>query len=164
VLAGVVIGVALSLLWLVRVATAPPMPLLGRQPGTQVFRELDGNPGYETFPGLVVLRIDAGLFFATADTVEERFREVAGDDVHAVVMDLEGVNFVDSQGSAKLSELSELAERNGVSLRLARLKPAVREVLETDGVVERLGADHIHGNVHRAVEAQLADDSGRAPG
>ena len=33
VLAGVVIGVALSLGWLVYVATRPPMPLLGRQPG-----------------------------------------------------------------------------------------------------------------------------------
>jgi anti-anti-sigma factor len=108
-----------------------------------------------------VVRLDGGLFFATADAVEERFREVAGDDVHTVVLDLEGVNFVDSQGAAKLTELTELAERNEVSLRLARLKPAVRAVLETDGVVERLGADHIHGNVHRAVEAQLAADSAR---
>jgi SulP family sulfate permease len=161
VLAGVVIGVALSLVWLVYVATAPSMPLLGREPGTQVFRELDGDPGNETFPGVVVVRLDGGLFFATADAVEERFREVAGDDVHTVVLDLEGVNFVDSQGAAKLTELTELAERNEVSLRLARLKPAVRAVLETDGVVERLGADHIHGNVHRAVEAQLAADSAR---
>jgi hypothetical protein len=28
-------------------------------------------------------------------------------------------------------------------------------VLEADGVVDRIGADHIHGNVHRAVDAQL---------
>jgi SulP family sulfate permease len=44
VLAGVVVGVALSLGWLVYVATRPPMPLLGRQPGTQVFRDLDDTP------------------------------------------------------------------------------------------------------------------------
>ena len=48
VLAGVVIGVVLSLGWLIYVATSPRMPLLGRQPGTQVFRELDENPGDET--------------------------------------------------------------------------------------------------------------------
>jgi hypothetical protein len=34
--------------------------------------------------------------------------------------------------------------------------PQVREVLEKDGLVDEIGADHIHGNVHRAVEAQLA--------
>ena len=77
VLAGVVIGVALSLGWLVYVATRPPMPLLGRQAGTQVFRDLDDNPADETFPGIAVLRIDGGLFFATTEALEERIREVA---------------------------------------------------------------------------------------
>jgi hypothetical protein len=32
----------------------------------------------------------------------------------------------------------------------------VRMVLEADGIVDLIGADHIHGNVHRAVEAQLS--------
>ena len=66
VLAGVVIGVVLSLGWLVYVATRPPMPLLGREAGTQVFRDLDEHPEDETFPGITVLRLDGGLFFATA--------------------------------------------------------------------------------------------------
>ena len=37
VLAGVLIGIGLSLVWLVSVATRPRMPLLAREPGTQVF-------------------------------------------------------------------------------------------------------------------------------
>jgi MFS family permease len=48
-------------------------------------------------------------------------------------------------------------EANGVTLRLARAKPQVLAVLEADGINDRIGADHIHGNVHLAVEAQLAD-------
>ncbi len=162
VLAGVIIGVALSLGWLVYVATRPPMPLLGRQAGTQVFRELDENPGDETFPGIAVFRLDGGLFFATAEALEDRFRELAEDGrpLRAVVLDLEGVNFVDSQGAAKLTEIHELAEADGVVLRLARVKPHVLTVLSADGVVDRIGADHVHGNVHRAVEAQLAADAG----
>jgi high affinity sulfate transporter 1 len=158
VLAGVVVGVVLSLGWLVHVATRPPMPLLGRQPGTQVFRDLDENPADETFPGITVLRLDGGLFFATAEALEERVRELAEDGGrHALVLDLEGVNFIDSQGSAKVTELHRLSEADGVTLRLARVKPQVLTVLTADGVVERIGAHHIHGNVHRAVEAQLAD-------
>ena len=159
VLAGVVIGVVLSLGWLVYVATRPPMPLLGREPGTQVFRDLDENPGDETFPGIAVLRLDGGLFFATAEALEDRVRELAEDDAdrRALVLDLEGVNFIDSQGAAKLTEIHELTEADGVTLRLARVKPQVLAVLEADGIVDRIGADRIHGNVHRAVEAQLAD-------
>jgi sulfate permease, SulP family len=162
VLAGVVIGVALSLCWLVYVTTRPPMPLLGREPGTQVFRDLGEHPGDETFPGIAVLRLDGGLFFATAEALEERVRGLAGDGTRprALVLDLEGVNFVDSQGAATLNDLHRLAAADGVTLRLARVKPQVRSVLEADGLVDRIGADHIHGNVHRAVEAERADQDG----
>ena len=105
-----------------------------------------------------MVRIDGGLFFATAEALEERVRELARDGHHrALVLDLEGVNFIDSQGTAKVTEIYELTQSDGVTLRLARAKPQVLAVLELDGIIDRIGADHIHGNVHRAVEAQLAD-------
>jgi high affinity sulfate transporter 1 len=162
VLAGVVIGVVLSLVWLVYVATRPSMPLLGREPGTHVFRDLVENPDDETFPGIVVLRMDGGLFFATADALENRVRELTenGQPAEALVLDLEGVNFVDSQGASKLSELYELTHADGVTLRLARVKPNVFAVLDADGIVDRIGTDHIHGNVQRAVRAQLREAGG----
>ena len=159
VLAGVVIGVVLSLGWLIYVATRPPMPLLGREAGTQVFRDLEENPADETFPGIAVLRLDGGLFFATAEALDERVRELTDParQPDALVLDLEGVDFVDSQGAAKLTEITDVAQTNGVTLRLARLKPNVLTVLQADGLVQRIGVDHIHGNVNRAIEAQLAD-------
>jgi anti-anti-sigma factor len=159
VLAGVVIGIVLSLGWLIHVATVPPMPLLGREPGTQVFRDLDENPGDETFPGIPVLRLDSGLFFATSQALEDRVRELAQDGsqpLRALVLDLEGVDFIDSQGAEQLAAILELLEDDGATLRLARVKPRVLAVLRADGFLDRLGSDRIHGNVHGAVEAQLA--------
>ena len=156
VLAGVLVGIGLSLLWLISVATQPHMPLLGRQPGTQVFRDLDEHEGDESVPGIAVLRLDGGLFFATSDALEDRIRDIVQDDpsLTGLVLDLEGVVFVDSQGAAKLNEILDLADAAGVTLRLSRLKPHVRATLARDGLVDRLGADRIHGNVYRAVEAQ----------
>jgi hypothetical protein len=61
----------------------------------------------------------------------------------------------------------QLAEDSAVNLRLARLKPVVRATLDRDGVIERIGADRIHGNVYRAVDAELArtrPDTDIAPG
>jgi anti-anti-sigma factor len=157
VLAGVAIGVVLSLGWLVYVATRPPMPLLGRMAGTEAFRDLDEHPGDETFPGIRVMRLDGGLFFATAEALEDRVRELAeeGAETNAIVLDLEGVDFIDSQGAAKLTEIRQLTEADGVTLRLARVKPQVFTVLQADGVIDRIGPDHIHGNIDLAVEAQL---------
>ena len=77
------------------------------------------------------------------------------------MLDLEGVNFVDSQGAAKVSEIHQLAQADGVTLRLAGVKPQVLAVLQADGIVEGIGADHIHGNVHLAVEAQLSESRRR---
>ena len=122
VLAGVVIGIALSLVWLVYVATTPRMPVLEDEAGT------------------VVLRLDGGLFFATADALHERLREVVEDrpqPPRTVVLNFESVDYIDSQGAEKLSELEHLAVGYGIDLRLTRVKPVVRDVLEADGFVIR---------------------------
>ncbi len=161
VLAGVMIGIGLSLLWLISVATRPPMPLLAREPGTQVFRELDEHPSDEQFPGVVILRLDGGLFFATSDALEDRVREVAlsTPGITGIVLDCEGIDFIDSQGSAKMGEILELTRQADITLRLARVKPAVYEILKRDGFLDRIGRDRTHGNVYRAVEAEMGDSA-----
>jgi sulfate permease, SulP family len=168
VLAGVMVGIGLSLIWLISVATRPPMPLLGRDPETHYFRELDENPGDEQLPGLVVLRLDGGLFFATSDALEDRVREVAlsTPDIRGIVLDFVAVDFIDSQGSAKMNEILDLTEQAGVTLRLTRVKPAVRDVLRRDGVLERLGDEGSYLSVAQAVETHMSssdDDERRRP-
>ena len=162
VLAGVMVGIALSLVWLISVATRPRMPVLGRDPESHFFRELDENPGDEQVPGLVVLRLDGGLFFATADALADRIRDIAlsTPGIRGIVLDCVAVDFIDSQGSAKLHEILELTEGAGVTLRLARLKTSVRDVLERDGVLDRLGVDGSSLNIAQAVEAHLAATTG----
>jgi anti-anti-sigma factor len=159
VLAGVVIGVALSLVWLVYVASTPAIPLLSRQPGTQVFRDADEHPGDETFDGVIVLRLDFGLSFATAEALDDRVRALVDAEraPRAVVLDFAGVDFIDSQGSEKLRDIQRFADASNITLRLARLKPPIRDTITIDGVLDQIGAAHVHGNVNEAVEAQLDD-------
>ena len=157
------IGIGLSLIWLISVATRPSIPVLALEAGTQVFRERDEHPEDDQVPGVVVIRMDGGLFFATSDALEDRLRELVHStpDIRGVVLDCEGMNFVDSQGSAKLTEIIDLADASAITLRLAHLKTAVRSTLERDGVLARLGHDKVHGNVYRAVQAQIADPGPR---
>jgi SulP family sulfate permease len=158
VLAGVMVGVGLSLIWLISVATRPRMPLLGRDPETHYFRELDENPEDEQFPGLVVLRLDGGLFFATSDALEDRVREVtlSTPEIRGIVLDFVAVDFIDSQGSAKMNEILALTEQAGITLRLARAKPAVRDVLRRDGVLKRLGDEGSYLSVGQAVQTHMS--------
>ncbi|WP_448006719.1 SulP family inorganic anion transporter [Agromyces bauzanensis] len=157
VLAGVIIGIGLSLLWLIAVATHPNIATLARKANTQVFRDVSEHPDDEWIPGVVVIRMDGGLFFATSDALEDRLREIihSTPDLTGVVLDCAGINFIDSQGSAKMNDVVSLAKDSGITLRLARLKAAVSATLARDGVLQRIGAGNIHGNVSTAVQAQL---------
>lgn len=158
VLAGVLIGVVLSIGWLVYISASPNMPVLGRKQGTQVFRSIDEYPDDETYPGLLVLRFDAGLFFASTGAFGDRLNELAQQadpPLHTVVIDFEGINYIDAQGADKMAEMLDLAKGHDIELRLTRVKPRVKTILERDGVIDQLGEDHIYGNVYEAVADQI---------
>jgi sulfate permease, SulP family len=129
------------------------------EPGTQVYRDVLDHPDDEAISGVVVPRLDGGLFFATSDALEDRIREVslASPALTGIVLDSEGIDFVDSQGAAKMRELLELTSQAGVTLHLARVKPAVSSRLARDGFFGLLGDGRVHGNVHRSVEAHLGE-------
>ena len=76
-LAGIVIAVGLSLLMVVLRAAEPSTAILGRMPGTDTYRDVEDHEGTETYPGLLIYRFDAPLFFANAGRLR--------DDISAAV-------------------------------------------------------------------------------
>ncbi|HEX5167417.1 MAG TPA: SulP family inorganic anion transporter, partial [Thermomicrobiales bacterium] len=158
VLAGIVIGVILSVGWLVRTVTSPAMPVLGREPGTHVFREVELYPDDEQLPGLLVLGLDGDLFFATAEAVGDRLRKLAlasQPPPTTIVLDCRSVFQIDSQGSAQVREMLDFARVNGIALHLARVKPQVLDVLMRDALVDEIGAANIHESLNDAVQTHL---------
>ena len=96
---------------------------------SQAHRSTETSPTTPTtsyLPGIAVVRLDGDLFFATADALEDRIRDVihSGSRLDGIVLDCEGINFVDSQGSAM--EIARFAAESGLTLRLARVKPQLR--------------------------------------
>lgn len=162
VLAGVVIGIALSLGWLVYMNSSPDTPELGRRPGTTTFRPLDEHPDDETYPGVFIMRFDGGLYFVTTEVLSDRLRDRAANaepPIDQVVLDFEAVNFIDSQGVGELDRLLRLAAERGISVHFARMKQVVRTVLAADGLIDLVGADHFHVSIDDAVTAALAERS-----
>lgn len=159
VLAGVIFGLGLSLLWLISVATRPSMPLLARRPGTTIFRDVSDHLDDEQIPGIAVIRLDGSLFFATTDALDDRVRDVMAEtpNISCLVLDCSAITFVDSQGTAQLREIAALTDDAGVTLRLARLKGGVRAALTRDGLLARIDEAQVHPSVDDAVQAQLAE-------
>jgi SulP family sulfate permease len=162
VLAGVIIGIILSLGWLVYINSRPPLRELARRPGTTTFRALDDFPEYETYDQLLIIRFDGGMYFVTTEVFVDQLRErveLADPPIDRVVIDFESVNFLDSQGSGELDRLVQAAHDRGISLHFARLKTSARAILDADGVIDRLGAERVHTSVDDAVNAALAEQS-----
>ncbi len=156
VLAGVIVGVILSLVWLLRVVTSPHIPRLARVPDTHVFREIEDQLADEEAPQVAALRVEGALFFVTADSLEDRIREIvhaADPPPKVVVLDCQSVNFIDAQGAGKLGEIAKYLHAKGIAFRVARVKPPVMDVLERDGQLATIGPENIFLDVDRAVRA-----------
>ena len=74
-LPGLFIGIVVSLLLLLYRASRPHVAVLGQVPGMPgQYGDLQRHPENERAPGVVLLRVEGGLFFANADTVRDAVR------------------------------------------------------------------------------------------
>ena len=154
ILQGVFIGVGISMIWLVAVSALPYIPELGRKPGTDAFYDLERHDDCETIPGLRILRFDGGLFFVNADALADRLRQIRIEDptgLDGVILSMEGVNFIDTEGADVLMAIAQAGIDQGIDLHLARVKAQVVDVLERDGFFDLVDRSHVHDNIEAAV-------------
>ena len=131
-LAGLFIGIGVSLLLLIYRASRPHVAVLGRTPGPDgAYRDIDRHHDARPPDGIVVVRIESGLYFANADNVRSRILDIAAaEDVHAVILDAETTPFVDISAARMLVALHKELRDRGVRLLLARVVGQVRDLLE----------------------------------
>ena len=129
--AGVVIGVALSMGALIWRASRPHIAVLGRIPGTEHFRNI-ARYAADTAPGLLMLRVDAGLFFGNVEAVNARIEDelAARPATRDLVLVLSAVNEVDTSALFALTGLNAMLKTRGVALHLAEVKGPVMDRLK----------------------------------
>lgn len=135
VLQGLVVTAVLSLMYIVKRLSRPTVAALARDPRTGAWGHADRHDGWEAPEGVLVVRSDGPLFYANANTVKDRVLELAAAGSQpTVVLDLDATNDLDIQGADTLGELAAELRRQGMELRLARVRAPVRDILERTGV------------------------------
>ena len=156
VMHGMLVAIALSLLAALRHFSQPVVHELGELGTTRNFVTLNGQSGAVAVPGLLILRPEEPLFFASAERVVgevmTRVRGRAG--VQAVVLSLEESADLDSTAVECLVELDHRLRGVGCRLVLARVKEAVRELLGRCDPQSLGQADRMFWSVADAVQAQ----------
>lgn len=157
VLGGVVVAVTLSLLDFVRRAWRPHHAILGRAPGVKGYHDVTRYPEAVQVPGLLLLRWDAPLFFANADTFADTVRRAVSSHpgTRWVVLAAEPITDVDTTAAEVLEELDAELTRGGVELAFAELKDPVRDRLARYGLQDRVGRAFFFPTVGVAVRTYV---------
>jgi high affinity sulfate transporter 1 len=157
-LPALLLAVALSLLALVWRASQGRMTELGLVRGKLRFEEVGME---QTMPiaGMLIFAPEESLFFANADTIRTQITNrlaATAEPVTSVLLDLELTNELDVPSADVLKELNDDLEASGAQLMLARVRPAVRDLLDRSGITEAIGANNIYGRVLEGVLMHLS--------
>ncbi len=149
---GLALGVGASLLGFVLRTTRPHTAVLGRLPGTEVYRNVLRYPDAVTVPGVVIVRLDAPLYFANAAHLTAQVRRLIDDQAaRAAVLDMGAVHEIDISALASLRELAGALRDRDIALYLADVKGPARDLLCRAGLPRTLGPGRFTLTVHEAV-------------
>lgn len=156
-LKGILVAIVVSLGALAYQMADPPVYVLGRKPGTNIFRPRSKeHPDDETFPGLLLLHLEGRVFFANAERLAEKMRQLIDEaNPRVVVMDLSAVHDLEYTALKALGEGEKRYRESGVSLWLVGLSPGVLQMVQRSNLGTALGREAMHFNLEVAVMKYL---------
>jgi len=152
-LQGIIVAVVASLFALAQQAYDPPVHVVGRKRGTDVFRPRSSDhPDDESWPGLLILRLEGRAFFLNAQRIGDRMSQLIATEQPTLVI-LDGRSLIDIEYTAlkMLIEAEERLRTHGITLWLAALNPQVLKTVQQSPLGETLGRARMFFNLHSAV-------------
>ena len=152
-LKGIIVAIAVSMAALAFQAADPPVYILGRKPGTNVFRpRSQEHPDDETFPGLLLLRLEGRIFFFNAAHIAQKVRPLIEEAKPKVaVIDMSGVHDIEYTALKMLTEAEKRQRERGVSIWLVGLNPTVLAMVQRSPLGKNLGHEAMYFNLEMAV-------------
>jgi len=140
---GILAGIVFSLGLFIARSAHPRAVELGYVRDEDAYHDVKRYPHAQTDPAIVILRVDASLYFANMAFVRGFLREklTARNEARWVVFDLSGVNDMDAGAIRALTEIIQNHGRRGVKFLFAGMKGQVRDLVGRAGWHEQLGQD-----------------------
>ncbi|XP_062092759.1 probable sulfate transporter 4.2 isoform X3 [Humulus lupulus] len=164
---GVLVGVGVSLAFVIHESANPHIAVLGRLPGTTVYRNTQQYPEAYTYNGIVIVRIDSPIYFANISYIKDRLREYETDvdrcsrrgpeveRIYFVILELSPVTYIDSSAVQALKDLHQEYKMRDIQIAISNPNRDVLLTLSRSGVVEMIGKEWYFVRVHDAVQVCL---------
>ncbi|CAI0465808.1 unnamed protein product [Linum tenue] len=161
---GLVIAVAISLVRMLLFLARPKTGLLGNIPNSMIYRSMDQYPNAESVPGVMILQIDAPVYFANAnylrerisrwiDEEEDKLKSRGGSSLQFVILDMTSIGNIDTSGISMLEEVKKNTDRKELKLVLANPRSEVIKKLDKSQFIKTIGQEWIYLTVAEAVAA-----------
>jgi high affinity sulfate transporter 1 len=150
---GIIVAIVISMLTLMYQANHPPLYAVGRKPGTSVFRPLTGlHPDDETIPGLLIVRTEGRMNFASAPRVKERLWELINEaQPQVLIIECSAIPDFEYTALQTLDNFERKLSEAGISLWLAALNPEALKVVRQTRLAQDLGRERMFFNLREAV-------------
>lgn len=160
-LKGIVVAIIVSLVTLAVQVADPPVYVLRRKPGTNVFRpQSPEHPEDESFPGLLLLRPEGPIFFANAAQIAHKIDPLIGEVRPKVIaVDASGVLDLEYTALKMFANLAKRSSEHGVQLWLIGMTPRVLAIVQRSPLGQILQEDGMHFNLEIAVSRYLSRGS-----
>ncbi|CAA0832138.1 Sulfate transporter 3.1 [Striga hermonthica] len=161
---GLVMAIGLSILRVLLFVVRPRTLVLGNIPDSNVFRSVDQYQNAIKVPGVLILEIDAPIYFANSnylrerisrwiDDEEDRIKSCGGTGLQYIILDMTAVGNIDTSGISMLDEVMKIIDRRGLKLALANPGAEVMKKLNNSKFLERMGQEWIFLTVDDAIGA-----------
>jgi high affinity sulfate transporter 1 len=158
VIPGIGLAIAIAIAEFLWDGWRPHSAVLGRAYGVKGYHDMKRYPDARRFPGLVLFRWDAPLFFANAEFFRERALDAVATSptpVRWLVVAAEPVTSVDVTACDMVAELDKALHARGIELCFAEMKDPVKDKLKRFGLFAQLGESYFFPTIGVAVSRYL---------
>jgi MFS superfamily sulfate permease-like transporter len=155
VLQGMIIGLLASLLFVIYRSSRPHISSLGRMPGVpDGYSDLTRHPENEPVPDVLIVRIDAPLYYANAMTARNNVKSMIAErevPPRAVIFDAAAQDELDVTTTDVIKGLVKELHDHGTDVYFADVHAPVLDHARRTGLLEAVGEDHVCQTVEAAV-------------
>ncbi|MDC0313915.1 sulfate permease [Flavobacteriales bacterium] len=157
---GIIVGVILSLVFLIFRSTRPHIAECARIEGTNYFKNVERFDNTKGRKDVLILRFDGQLYFANTNYFKDQLNDMIakkGPTLKLVILNAEAINHLDSSAVHMLDKtIKELCKKE-IYFAVAGAIGPVRDIIFNSGLSETIGKELMFAEVNKALECLEED-------
>ncbi|MBS0452635.1 MAG: SulP family inorganic anion transporter [Proteobacteria bacterium] len=152
-LQGIEVAITVSLLALAHQVSDPTLNVLGRKPGTRLFRPTSPeHPDDEKINGLLILRPEGRIFFANAERLAHKMSQLISEaNPRVIVLDLRAVFDIEYTALKMLTAAEKKTRESGKEVWFVGMTPGVMQLVRRSPLNDALGQERMFARLEDAV-------------